>query len=275
MIKMKIASGLSIALLILGSRITLYGQCNPLPKADFRAYDVCESDSVTFINLSENAVTYLWKFGDGQTSIKQSPKHHYNIGGISKSFNVALIILHPNGCSDSIYSPVTVNVYPKSDFNFKISGNKIDFTPIQSGNTKYRWLFGDGDSSINYLASHTYSENINNLNSQTICLKVTNAANCSSETCHIVPTPIGVFDLNKTTSFKIYPNPNSGTFTIEKVEIDGILSLEIFNQIGQFIYKAELTDYFKTIDLNLANGIYSIRFTNGENRLNQRVVVSK
>ncbi len=272
MIKMRIAFGMTIAFVVLCSRITLYGQCNPQPKADFRAYDVCEGDSVTFINMSQNAATYLWKFGDGQTSGKQSPKHIYNIGGISQTFNLVLIASLPNGCSDTMYNNVTVNANPISDFSFSRNGGKFDFTPVQKGNTKYLWLFGDGDSSTNYTVSHSYNDN---LAFHTVCLKVTNPTNCSSETCQQVPLPTSISNLIKPNSFKIYPNPNSGSFTIEKFENKGILSIELFNQFGQIIYKTELTEYVNKIDLDLANGIYSVRFTNEVNSLNQRVVVTK
>lgn len=55
--------------------------CKPkaeAPKAMFE-YEV-DADNATivqFTNLSKNAATYMWEFGDGQTSTEVSPKHEY------------------------------------------------------------------------------------------------------------------------------------------------------------------------------------------------------
>lgn len=49
------------------------------PKASF-TYDV-EDLTVTFQNLSKNADTYAWDFGDGQTSTEANPVHTYAENG--------------------------------------------------------------------------------------------------------------------------------------------------------------------------------------------------
>lgn len=55
--------------------------CKPkaeAPKAMFE-YEVDAENAtiVQFTNLSKNAATYMWEFGDGQTSTEVSPKHEY------------------------------------------------------------------------------------------------------------------------------------------------------------------------------------------------------
>lgn len=246
-------------------------QCNPMPKANFSVYDICETDSATFLNKSQDADTYLWKFGDGQISNNKSPKYFYSIGEVSKTFNVTLVVSVSNVCSDSITKALTVNANPGSDFSFTTNQNKVDFKAIQAGLTSYKWFFGNGDSLSNKDVAYIYP----NSGKFTACLKVTNAANCFSKTCKTVSVTAGISNLIKPNDVKIYPNPNSGIFTLEKAETNGIFTIEIFNQIGQIIHKTELNEYLNTIDLNLASGIYLIRLTNGEYNLNQRVVVTK
>jgi PKD repeat protein len=65
-------------------------QDNPVT-ADFTANisESCVSPmTVQFTNNSQNAVSYLWNFGDGTTSTSQNPSHIYNSLG---SFTVSLI----------------------------------------------------------------------------------------------------------------------------------------------------------------------------------------
>jgi hypothetical protein len=77
--------------------------------------DVCEDDDAVFTNksvVSAGNLNYSWKFGDKGTSTSQSPRHRYNIGGVSKTYNVTLVAVVPGGCSDSITKAVTVNANP-------------------------------------------------------------------------------------------------------------------------------------------------------------------
>lgn len=60
--------------------------CKPkaeAPKAMFE-YEIDADDvtTVQFTNLSKNATTYKWEFGDNETSTEVSPKHVYAEGGI-------------------------------------------------------------------------------------------------------------------------------------------------------------------------------------------------
>lgn len=53
--------------------------CTKKPLADFSSSDSkTVSDTINFINLSENAKTYEWNFGDGYSSNKKSPSHHFS-----------------------------------------------------------------------------------------------------------------------------------------------------------------------------------------------------
>jgi hypothetical protein len=135
-------------------------QVFPQAKAGFDAQDICESDSVNFTNKSVGGINYKWKFGDGNISSDTSPKHHYIISGITKTFNVTLVAIVPNGCSDSITKAVTINANPKSDFNFTLSGNQVSFTASENSATNYQWTYGDGGttSTSNINTQYTYSK---------------------------------------------------------------------------------------------------------------------
>jgi PKD repeat protein len=59
---------------------------------------------VTFTNTSEDASTYSWDFGDGQTSTSENPTHTYTTGG---NFNVQLTVTGNTG-SNSITKSVGI-----------------------------------------------------------------------------------------------------------------------------------------------------------------------
>lgn len=57
--------------------------------------------TVLFTGISDDAVSWLWNFGDGNTSTLQSPTHVYNSFGF---FNVSLTVTNANGCTNTISS---------------------------------------------------------------------------------------------------------------------------------------------------------------------------
>lgn len=267
---MKVTFFLVIFLILLFSRTISFGQCNPMPKADFTAEPFCETDSAIFVNLSLNAESYLWKFGDGLTSKEKSPKHFYH------NYHwgyVTLVARDSNGCADSITKLAIMNSNPNSDFTFTIKQNEVTFKAKQVGSTIYQWYFGNGDSSLTNTVAYiyTYNKSVND----SVCLKVTNAAKCFSKTCKEFNLMVSVSQIGIENSFKIYPSPSSGNFKIENVGTYEVLNLEIINQLGQTIHQAELQGNINSIDLNLDNGVYQIRATSGEYIFSQRIVISK
>jgi len=241
---------------------------NPKAIADFSVNDICENDSATFINKSQNAQTYKWKFNDGHISNLKSPKHFYNPW--TEDPKATLVALDSNGCSDSILKAVNINSLPNSDFTFTANQNEVSFKPKHTENTYYKWFFGNGDSSLDVNSTYKYIKS----GPYTVCLKVINAAGCFSETCKEVSVVAGVYPI-KPNGLHLYPNPNSGSFTIERSETFGIMTVEVVNQIGLIVYREELKGNLIPMNLNLPNGIYLIRVTDGENIMNQKIIVGK
>lgn len=246
----------------------------PKANADFIANDVCETDSVVFKNVSKDATGYKWKFGDGNISNIESPKHIYDIGGVSKTFNVSLVAIVANGCSDSITKAISINANPVSDFSFIINQSKVDFKANQSGNTNYNWKFGNGDSATtsNKDYSYTYPKLTGKY---TACLKTINAANCFSETCQKISITVGVSTISKPTGFKIYPNPNTGSFTVEINKPTNEVSIEVYDILGNLIKTVETipSKISYSIEMNVAEGIYLVKVKNGAEVWTEKVSV--
>ncbi len=243
----------------------------PQSKADFTATDVCETDSAVFINLSKDATGYNWKFGDGQNSKLQNPKHKFQITSTT-TYNVTLVAQVTNGCSDSISKAITINKNPSSDFSYTYNGVKVDLKITKAGNA-YQWKFGNTDSAKT--SATTYSHTIKSSDQTKVCLTATDISGCNSQTCKNIS--VGILKVLKSEGFKLYPNPNSGKFTIEIENPSKDVSIEIFDLLGKLVKTVE-TNSSKSvyeIDLNSVDGMYWVRVKNGDAVWNQKVIVSK
>jgi FOG: PKD repeat len=95
--------------------ITVYQK----PTAVFNVYPtevINNSQVVVFTNFSYNGVSWLWNFGDGNTSVEESPWHKYVSEGIYK---ITLIVTSKDGCTDSstYKSPIIVD-YKTGEIKF-------------------------------------------------------------------------------------------------------------------------------------------------------------
>ncbi|MCB0706923.1 MAG: PKD domain-containing protein [Saprospiraceae bacterium] len=114
------------------------------PTADYSA--VITNNTVAFTNLSVNADTYLWSFGDGNISTALNTSYTYNQNG---TFNGSLIAT--NGCgSDTIPFQIVIQIQiPVADFFAETQEGCVPFT-VQffdmSGNlpTYWNWNFPGG-----------------------------------------------------------------------------------------------------------------------------------
>lgn len=62
---------------------------------------------VTFDNLSEDAVNYVWDFGDGQGSNEENPVHVFP-NETAGEYPVYLVAINEYGCTDTAYSEVVI-----------------------------------------------------------------------------------------------------------------------------------------------------------------------
>ncbi|MGZ5280719.1 MAG: PKD domain-containing protein [Bacteroidia bacterium] len=160
------------------------------PVANFKV-DVskgCAPLTVAFTDLSKKGshdiISWLWDFGDGNTSTNQHPKNTYTLTG---NFDVTLIVKDKNGCSHTITKAKTIIVPPKPKVSFTVSDSVACEAPLNitftaqatsgiGGPLKYLWDFGDGTTSTKQNPQYKYT----NKGSYSISLTVTDTANCSA-----------------------------------------------------------------------------------------------
>ncbi|CAN5218077.1 hypothetical protein BH09BAC5_BH09BAC5_26460 [soil metagenome] len=74
---------------------------------------------------------------------------------------------------------------------------------------------------------------------------------------------MGIDEVESANTFSIYPNPNSGIFTILTSERNG--QFEILNSLGQIVWRTKIQEVQSEINLcGLADGLYFVRM-NSEN----------
>jgi PKD repeat protein len=119
--------------------------------------------SVKFSDKSKGSITsWLWDFGDGQTSIERSPIHLYSAAG---AYTVKLTVTDTAAATNTMTKTNYVAVYEPASADFSVSATigpapfTVSFTDLSTGGiTKWQWDFGDKKKSSERNPSHTYTK---------------------------------------------------------------------------------------------------------------------
>ncbi|MBR9833447.1 HYR domain-containing protein [bacterium] len=154
-----------------------------VPTADFNGSSLfgCGPLTINFTNASTTAVSYLWNFGDGNTSTLENPTHTYQNRG---SYSVSLTITTANGCTNTRTKTNYITVLGPT-VSFGLSGSAptqppytfsfSDLSTTSSPIISWNWNFGDGNTSTLQNPTHTYTL----IDSFDVSLKVTDLDGCN------------------------------------------------------------------------------------------------
>ncbi len=196
------------------------------PTAKFTTGKRCANSTVNFTDNStvpSGTITgWSWYFGDGTSSIQQSPSHIYAIAG---SYIVSLKITTSQNCSDSIAKSITIENKPIVKFGSdNVSGcmplNVIfSDSSVATPDSKYFWNFGNTDTSSSKNVAHVYKTG----GIYTVKQIVITAAGCSdslikSNYIRVYNTPVAKFITpngctGSTINFSDSSTISSGTIT--------------------------------------------------------------
>ena len=165
--------------------VTNYITAVPTPIVNFVANDsgfLCPPATIQFTDLSSMGIggtaTYLWDFGDGNTSNQANPAHTYNN---MANYSVTLNVTNSAGCSKLLTKTNYIQLIPTSVAGFSASATSActapfttTFTSTSTGATSYFWDFGDGGTSTSANPTHTY----NTTGSYTVTLVTSNPGDC-------------------------------------------------------------------------------------------------
>jgi len=181
----------------------------PPPSVDFSSATSCSGDTTQFNSSSfvdmTNTVSWLWQFGDGQTSTSPDPIHIYDQSG---TYSVILTIVNNEGCPAAKTAPVIVSSGPVATFASSSPdcvGSSVVFTDLSAYTagtiTQWHWIFGDGNdttyTSATPAISHVYTQSGNFM----VTLTVNSQNGCEStfpQLITISPSPVAGFDYENT-----------------------------------------------------------------------------
>lgn len=223
----------------------------------------CAPVNVTFTDESSPVMqSYLWNFGDGNTSSTQNPTHTYNTPG---NFDVSLSVKTIDGCIDSLTLPSTVKVYSNPIASFTadhlqlpLSYANVSFNSNSSSPniTTWDWDFGDpsvaDDISILQNPAYQYL----NQGSFIVWLYVKTVNGCSDSTSLVIKV------IEDSLVFPNIITPN-GDGINDYLDIQNLENLEdntlsIFNRWGKKVYEKQryLPDTDRWNGSDLADGTY-------------------
>lgn len=131
----------------------------PLPNFDPGVYPLegCEPYTIHFENTSQYGDSYVWVFGDGDTSRAQSPTHTFGTG----QYDFKYFVANNSGCNDSLVYSKLITVYPSPVARFSwepmnptVMHPSVTFQNLtipQSDDNKYYWeVQYDRDNHVSY-----------------------------------------------------------------------------------------------------------------------------
>ena len=136
----------------------------PTPNTDFSVINACEGDLIVFNDQTTSdgvgAITYDWKFGDGNTSTMQNPTHLY-AAAVATGYDVTLRATQ-NGCDAAVTKKAYQFARPVAGFSTTGACNLEDIqfnnsTTLAIGKAGYTWDFGDNGVSTLSDPVHAYS----------------------------------------------------------------------------------------------------------------------
>ena len=132
-------------------------------------------------NSRGQGLSYLWDFGDTETSTEANPVHPYVDPGYKY---VCLTILNGNGIPNMTCKDVNVGEGCLAQFDFVVDSMSVTFQDNSFGSpSEWSWDLGDGSDIINTQSpTHTYTE----VGDYLIDFRIKNASGCTNRTVAII-----------------------------------------------------------------------------------------
>jgi len=233
----------------------------PCIEFDYAQNNECTGE-VQFNDLSLVELdTWVWEFGDGETSTEQNPIHTYEESG-----EYLVRLLAGTGLVFSEYFVTVnvdlINVDVAMEISEAASDGSIIFNGMSSEGQTWFWDFGDDNAALGENVSHTYDQSGTYIVSLTV-YDVNGCAGVVSDTIDYVAVGISSLLTNQIT---IYPNPTQGVLNIEKRSTSATMEVSLYDANGKLIIAPfSLLDETTRIDIrDQPNGVYMVKLVSDD-----------
>ncbi|MBW8050116.1 MAG: T9SS type A sorting domain-containing protein [Cytophagales bacterium] len=183
-----------------------------------------------------------------------------------------------NGCDSTFTTDLTVNPLPTVSFtgldtSYCLNDAAVTLTGTPTGGT----FSGTGISSSQFNPANA------DTGTHTITYTYTDGNNCTDSISQNVTVNncLGINDQSSINNdqLKVYPNPNTGEFTVTfKITEKQHINLKVFNIKGQVIYEENISGftgkYQNKIDISgYAKGIYSLQLSTNNGIINKNIIL--
>ncbi|MEW6470584.1 MAG: T9SS type A sorting domain-containing protein, partial [Bacteroidota bacterium] len=228
------------------------------------------NDGTATVNASGGspAYTYAWSTTPVQTTQTAT-------GLTAGTYTVVVT----DACSQTVTA--TANITQPA-MGIQVTTSEFPENPCGAGNGQaFSFVIG-GTPPYTYLWNPTgqTTQNATGLSAGSYTVTVTDAAGCSIvSTVTVTCNPVGIAENKNVLNATLYPNPNSGEFTIEFVAVSADnYHVEISNGLGQVIVSEEKKNfsgnYAKKFDIrNYGTGAYFVSIRNSKGAIFRKLII--
>ncbi len=263
------------------------------PIAD--AGDNTEACSNLFIPenaFAENYESVVWTTtGDGTFNDNSMINPEYIAGEGDIENGEVTLVLTANGFApcgskvDSVYLTVIAapEAYAGEDYDI-CEGETFEITDAISDNySSIIWeTSGDGAFDNVVTVNPVYTPGPNDINAEEVILTLTAAGNgvCEATTDEMLLTIkcLGIDDNLISSKVSIFPNPNSGIFTIKiDTEIVDPVNIRILNSLGKSVYSSDnvklINNNSLNVNIDVEGGLYYLHIENDNYSIVKKIIV--
>ncbi|MEJ6491919.1 MAG: T9SS type A sorting domain-containing protein [Flavobacteriales bacterium] len=119
------------------------------------------------------------------------------------------------------------------------------------------------------------TEDLTGLLPGTYTVTVTDANGCNTVLANNVLNVVGLNDESLDLGLKIYPNPNSGTFTVNALNTSDKIDVQVFDLLGKKVLQLNQVNTKTTVTLNERDGVYLVKIKSGNDIRVQKVILKR
>lgn len=218
---------------------------------------------------TNTAFNYSWSFGANSATVSLDT----TITGTGY-FNVTVDVTNSTGCVASKAFVVKFNPIPVVNLGSDTSICKTHVLTLDAG-AGFSYLWSTGATTQTLVVDSLNA----NLGINTFSVTVTLDGCSNTDAINVMVNPCtGIDNINGNFSMNIFPNPNSGKFTIKVEGAENDCIYNVYDMTGKLLVNGVLenVNYSNKVDLDFSNypkGVYLVKVANGDSVKIERLII--